>query len=167
MFPPKYVFFIALWLSVSNFDLKASGDASGDGMTTPACVINCTTNCGNPCHPPPTVPGYDPSYGAPPPPPPPSFPSGYPIYGAPPPPSPHQPGQGQAACPPPGGVQCCGGGTYGPPTPSLLTIPSKSLHICALWRKFCLITCTNFCFCSYANFFLFVSFLMNLLVVIT
>ncbi|KAG4952876.1 hypothetical protein JHK87_038470 [Glycine soja] len=116
MFGAKFVavVVVTLWLSKSNFNFEAYGDAVGDVIPTPTSCENCQVT------PPPS--GY-PSYEAPPPPsqpPPPS--SGYSIYGAPPPPSPHK--SGQSKCPPAAGVQCCTppatytyGYGYGPPNP--------------------------------------------------
>ncbi|RDX67219.1 hypothetical protein CR513_53929, partial [Mucuna pruriens] len=109
MFPTKFLLVLTLWLPLSNFAFKASGD--DDVTQFPAACLNCS-KCEYPCqqHPSPPLP-----YGAPPP------PSGYSIYGAPPPPPKEKDkDKDPSKCPPAAGVQCCtppAPYTFSPPNP--------------------------------------------------
>ncbi|TKY47036.1 hypothetical protein E2542_SST29090 [Spatholobus suberectus] len=106
MFPTKFLLVLTLWLPLSNFAFKASGD---DVTQSPTACLNCS-KCEYPCQQQPSPPL---TYDAPPPPPP---PSGYSVYGAPPPPQ----EKDHSKCPPAAGLECCtppAPYTFAPPFP--------------------------------------------------
>ncbi|KAK7387174.1 hypothetical protein VNO78_27740 [Psophocarpus tetragonolobus] len=104
MFPTKFLLALTIWLSVSNFASKASGD---DATKSPITCLNCS-KCEYPCQQQPSPPV---TYATPPPPP----PYGYSIYGAPPPPK----EKDSSKCPPAASVQCCT-----PPAPYYFAPPN-------------------------------------------